>query len=320
MSDAVSAYLAGLELGTPQTHENLCIIPLLAAREAPLEYITLDQALKDRLIEIKEIDEGGSVQNLKVINRSSSKVLILDGEELVGAKQNRISNASFVIPAEAEKVIPVSCIEEGRWRYTSQSFGSTDSMYAAMGRRAKLQDTTSVLRVRRTYQSDQAKVWSTVKRYLGMSGTSSNTDSFVDYHEQRRSDLDSYVSAFKCEKDQIGLVVRINNQLQGMDAFGKRRTWEAVFPKFIRSYAMDAIVRSAVEPASGEAAMMAPEDFIEEISGAPREQFDSIGEGQDLRLETDKVIGAALVLDDTILHLTAFPKAPADGGASADAS
>lgn len=309
MSDAVSAYLAGLVLGTPQIYENLSVIPLLAAREAPLDYLTLDQALEDKLIEIIEVSEGGSVQNLKVINRSASKILILDGEEFVGAKQNRISNASFVIPAESEKVIPVSCIEEGRWRYSSRSFSSTDSMYAARGRRAKLQDTTSVLRVRKDFKSDQSKVWGTVRKYLGLSGTTSSTDSFVDYQEQRRADLDSYVSAFRCESDQVGVLVRINDQLQGMDTFGRARTWKAVFPKFIRSYAMDAIVRAAVEPPSGDAARMAPDAFIRELSDAPRESFDSIGEGKDFRMETDRVIGAALVLDDTILHLTAFPKA-----------
>ena len=321
MSDPVSAYLAGLTLGTPQVHENLSIIPLLASRETPLEYITLDQALRDRLVEIREIDEGGSVQNLRVVNTSRSKVLILDGEELVGAKQNRISNASFVIPAESEKVIPVSCIEEGRWRYSSRSFSSTDSVYAALGRRAKLQDTTSILRVRRDFKSDQMKVWSTVKRYLGMGGTASTTDSFVDYHEQKRPDLDTYVGAFRCLDDQVGILVKINDQLQGLDGFGKRGTWRAVYPKLIRSYAMDAIVRAAVEPLPGEAAKLAPREFIDELSLAPREAFDSIGEGQDLRLETDKVIGAALVLDDSLLHLTAFPKPPSDGaGAAAGAA
>ncbi|HXI02887.1 MAG TPA: DUF6569 family protein [Candidatus Saccharimonadales bacterium] len=316
MSDPVSSYLGGLRLGTPQSHDNLTIVPLIAAAEPALDYLTLDQALRDGAVEISETTEGGSVQNLRVVNRSHSKVLILDGEELVGAKQNRISNASFVIPAGSEKVIPVSCIEEGRWRYSSRSFSSTDSMYAAMGRKAKLQDTTSVLRVRRDFKSDQAKIWTTVKRYLGMSGTSSVTDSFVDYHEQRRTDLESYVSRFRCEDHQVGIVVRINDRLQGLDTFGKHGTWKAVFPKLLRSYAMDAIVRSAVEPPAGEASRMSASEFIDEIAAAPRESFDSIGEGQDLRIETDNVIGAALVLNDALLHLTAFPKSGRDAASS----
>ena len=308
MRDAISAYLSGLKLGARQAHENLTVIPLLATAEAGVEYVTLDEALKHKVIEIREINDGGSVQNLKVINRSRSKVLILDGEELVGAKQNRISNASFIIPEESEKVIPVACIEEGRWRYSSQSFNSTDSMYAAFGRRAKLQDTTSILRVKREFKSDQVKVWDTVKRYLGMSGTNSGTDSFVDYHEQRKADLDGYVSSFKPEPEQVGVMVLINGRLQGLDSFGKKTTWRSVFPKLVRSYAMDAIVRSTVEPAAGPASEMSPEAFLHELTGAPREAYDSAGIGKDFRIETDNLIGAALVLDDHLLHLTAFPK------------
>jgi len=308
LSDAVSAYLTGLRLGSPQTHENLTLIPLLAAREAAVEYVTLDEALRSGLVDISEISEGGSVQNLKVVNRSRSKILILDGEELVGAKQNRISNASFVIPEESEKLIPVSCIEQGRWRYSSRSFGTTDSMYAAFGRKAKLQDTTSQLRVKREFRSDQVKVWDTVKRYLGMGGTSSSTDSFVDYHEQRRADLDGYLAGFRPDPDQVGVMVLINGRLQGMDTFGKKMTWQSVFPKLIRSYAMDAIVRTAVEPAAGPAAELSPETFLQAIAAAPRESFDSVGEGKDFRIETDSVIGAALVLNDSLLHLTAFAK------------
>jgi hypothetical protein len=51
---------------------------------------------------------------MKLINRSKSKVLILDREELKGAKQNRIVNATFLIGPKMEVVIPVSCVEPGR--------------------------------------------------------------------------------------------------------------------------------------------------------------------------------------------------------------
>lgn len=308
MNDPVSTYLSGLRLGPSQTHQNLTLIPLLAAADAAVEYVSLDDALKSGMVDISEISDGGSVQNIKVTNRSRSKVLILDGEELVGAKQNRISNASFVIPEMAEKVIPVSCIEEGRWRYSSRSFSGTDSMYSAFGRRSKLQDTTSMLRVKREFRSDQVKVWDTVKRYLGMSGASSSTDSFVDYQEHQRADLDTYLAGFKAEIDQVGVMVLINGRLQGMDAFGRKITWQGVFRKLIRSYAMDAIVRTSVEPAPGPGAVLSPESFLKAVAEAPRESFDSVGEGKDVRIETDSVIGAALVLNDDLLHLTAFPK------------
>ncbi|MBI3448162.1 MAG: hypothetical protein HY049_04485 [Acidobacteria bacterium] len=308
MSDAVSAYLASILIGSPQVHENLTLLPLLASRETPVEYVSLDDALKSGQVEIAEIHEAGSVQNIKVVNRGASKVLILDGEQLVGAKQNRISNASFIIPEMSERVIPVSCIEEGRWRSTSKSFGGTDSMYAAFGRRAKLHDTTSMLRVKREFRSDQIKVWDTVKKYLGESGTASSTGSFVDYQDAKRGDLDAYLAGFRSEPGQVGVMVLIDGKLQGLDTFGRLITWQGVFRKLIRSYAMDAIVRATVEPAPGARAPLAPQEFLDALDAAPRESFDSPGEGVDIRIETDALLGAALVLRDGVLHLTAFPK------------
>jgi hypothetical protein len=40
-----------------------------------------------------------------------------DGEQLVGAKQNRILNMTVLVAAETEVTIPVSCVERGRWGY-----------------------------------------------------------------------------------------------------------------------------------------------------------------------------------------------------------
>ena len=38
---------------------------------------------------------GGSVPELKVINKAEIPILLLDGEELVGAKQNRVLNTTM---------------------------------------------------------------------------------------------------------------------------------------------------------------------------------------------------------------------------------
>jgi hypothetical protein len=46
---------------------------------------------------ITEVSEGGSVPNLRVINKTPHHVLLFDGEELKGAKQNRILNTTILI-------------------------------------------------------------------------------------------------------------------------------------------------------------------------------------------------------------------------------
>jgi len=70
------------------------------------------------------VSEGGRVPELKMINKSDDKILVIEGEELIGARQNRVVNATFLIPAHAEVIIPVSCVEQGRWAYRSQRFQS----------------------------------------------------------------------------------------------------------------------------------------------------------------------------------------------------
>ena len=43
----------------------------------------LDETLDEELMEVEEVDEEGSVPELRVTNRSPKMILVLDGEELV---------------------------------------------------------------------------------------------------------------------------------------------------------------------------------------------------------------------------------------------
>ena len=62
-------------------------------------------------LQVTEVDESGSVPELLATNTGDEMVLLLDGEELVGAKQNRILNITLLAPAMQDTVIPVSCVE-----------------------------------------------------------------------------------------------------------------------------------------------------------------------------------------------------------------
>src|SRR5262249_7480967 len=93
-----------------------------------LAYQTLDEALAGDTLEITETSEGGSVPLLKVLNRGNEPVFFMAGEQLVGAKQNRILNTSILAAAQCELMIPVSCVEAGRWRYSSPKFASPGTM------------------------------------------------------------------------------------------------------------------------------------------------------------------------------------------------
>jgi hypothetical protein len=107
--------LGSLLAGKPQTHGALTVIPILAPMQAEPGWLTL-AAAGDR-VRITEVDEEGSVPDLKTANLEDLPLPLLDCEQLVGAKQNRILIMTVLVAAQTEVTIPVSCVKRGRWGY-----------------------------------------------------------------------------------------------------------------------------------------------------------------------------------------------------------
>ena len=110
----MSVALPKLRVGDPVRHETLSVFPLFSEPNSNIEYRLSDEALADESLLVEEISEGGSVPDLLVENKGDVRVLFLEGEELVGAKQNRILNTSVLVAAHTKIKIPVSCVEQGR--------------------------------------------------------------------------------------------------------------------------------------------------------------------------------------------------------------
>jgi hypothetical protein len=109
-----------ITVGEPQVFEEVQVFPLFSTRsESAASLLQLDEALENGLAEITEVSDAGNVPHLTVINKSPRDIIIYDGQQLIGAKQNRIVNITVVVAANSTLPIPVSCVEQGRWRYTS---------------------------------------------------------------------------------------------------------------------------------------------------------------------------------------------------------
>jgi len=103
--------LGSILAGKPQTHGALSVITILAPMQAEPEWLTLAEA-GDR-VRITEVDEEGSVPDLHVANPGDLPLLLLDGEQLVGAKQNRILNVTVLVAAQTEVTIPGAGLSRG---------------------------------------------------------------------------------------------------------------------------------------------------------------------------------------------------------------
>ncbi|MCY3943646.1 MAG: hypothetical protein OXG18_07785, partial [Gemmatimonadetes bacterium] len=104
--DLVKTTLSGLTLADPMNHGGLTVFPLASDRSSSLSYLLLEDGLRKDLVSIREVSEGGSVPELTVESRADKPVLIVDGEELMGAKQNRVANLTMLLAARKTTVIP----------------------------------------------------------------------------------------------------------------------------------------------------------------------------------------------------------------------
>jgi len=154
----IESFIETAKLARKQVYRNLTIFPLLAPDGVAPDYLTLEQALEQNLIRVTEVDAGGSVPELKLINSGKQSVLIVEGGELLCAKQNRIVNSSFLVARETERVIPVSCVEQGRWHYRSEKFFYGDKMMHASLRRESQRVVSESVRRGRGYRSDQGRI------------------------------------------------------------------------------------------------------------------------------------------------------------------
>ena len=306
MEQSIQGYLGSLQLGEVQLFKNLTMVPVVSDYDNGLGYITLGEALGAGSIEIREISEGGSVPELRVFNRAGKMVLILDGEELVGAKQNRIVNTTILVAAGCEIVIPVSCVEQGRWNYKSDVFSSKQRVMSPSIRQVKARDVNAFLRSTGQYRSDQSAIWQEVAGLASRRGAVSESMDMDLVFDKEAPVIKEYLEGFALVDRQVGAVFLVNGKVVGMDAFGKAATFSRVFKNLLESYAMDAVDRfeKAIDVGAGK---KAASDVLAAASEAKAETRPSVGLGMDLRLESEKLVGFALEHEGRIVHICLFP-------------
>ena len=107
-------------------------------KEIPDNLKSLDQLFDEKKVKVNEINFDGSVGNIEVFNESYSFLYILDGEAITGAKQNRIAERSVIIAPFSSNVIPVNCVEKGRWNYGyNENFSKSDFVLNPKAREEK---------------------------------------------------------------------------------------------------------------------------------------------------------------------------------------
>jgi len=158
------------------------------------EYLTLSEGLTRQLVSITEIHSAGTVPQVKVTNLAEALLLLVDGEELIGARQNRTLNTSILVAGKTELVVPVSCTEAGRWAYKRAAFADAGHVSPHKLRKAKSDSVTASLLRNLGHKSDQRAVWQAVDCLCASAGTKSPTRAMFDAMAAKAKELDDYLT------------------------------------------------------------------------------------------------------------------------------
>ena len=256
---------------------------------------------------------------------------------------------TILVPGKSETVIPVSCLEQGRWHYrpsggaghrsgpwgaagpaagspteSASAFAACHAKVSPSMRAAASRDISSSLKRGRGFEVNQEMIWDRVKGLSNELGVDSPSSAYLDAAESRRSSIEDLLPRFRPLAGQSGAMVVIGGKLAGAEIAGSPETYAKLHRKILSPYLFDAIVmRAKLETPSGEKADAMAEAMAEEaatagkagrfwlaaISDAPCELRPSVGLGRDFRMESQAIVGGGLENDGRVVYLSAFARA-----------
>ena len=116
ISARVKAVKAGGEEGN-----GFCVVPVLGPSHDEPMYRLLEKETLDA-VNGTETSDSGSVPEMLIENTLDVHVFLIDGQELLGVKQNRILNTTVLVPPKAVLRLSVSCVEQWRWHHEKPYF------------------------------------------------------------------------------------------------------------------------------------------------------------------------------------------------------
>jgi hypothetical protein len=311
--------MLNVSLAPPERHRSLTLFPLVAPGAPELPYSLMADALRGGSLRITEVGSG-TVPELRALNSGESAVLVLDGEQLVGARQNRTTNRSLLLPAKSETRIPVSCMEQGRWHFDSEQFRPTEYNSPTTVRRRAREVEAERAAVGEAVPASalsmaQGQVWDAIEEHSAKLGSRSETGALNDLFATRADDVERWASEYRPAPEQVGLLAFLGGRPLGMDVIGCRTLFARLHDRLVRGYVMDALGSGTRGRTVSRDAAQA---YLARVSAARRVDSPTVGAGRYAVL-AGEVIGGELTDGDRLVHLSAFPAAPrtqrAPGGA-----
>lgn len=257
-----------LVIPTVIQHGGFAVFPIVdtkATKRPKGRYLTLGEALESGALEVKEVDESGSVPTLLVHNKGRHKVLLFVGDVVTGGKQDRVITEDLVLePTDEPVAVAVNCVEQGRW---SGSAG----IHFGYGGKAEAD------LIRTLGEKDQSTTWTKVAELNAQKAKATGAPGLTPESGTYRASLESEAvdeqinearKAIDTELDEIdgvvGLVLALDGEVDSAELYAHPQLFEKAQVGLVDSYAREAFGRDLLEkrrsaPTPSEAAQFVRE-------------------------------------------------------------
>ena len=288
--------LPPLAIGAASRQGPVTVLPLFTTPARRLHYQLGTDAVSRGVLEVRE---GGGVDRLDARNRGSDRVFILEGDHLIGAKQNRIAIATAMIAGKARVTLPAACVERGRWQGTSMRFGSDASVAPAALRRIVRHSVTASVLAGRRHAADQDQIWATIADQQRALHVTSPTAALSHTYSFKAHDIGVAAARVPHPAGATGVALGLGGELLSIDLFDSAHTCGRYWTRLVEGAVLDSLsVR--VAGTIGEADVRR---VIDQLGASGWTECAPVGEGRELRAGRASLSASALVVDDCLVHL-----------------
>jgi ARG and Rhodanese-Phosphatase-superfamily-associated Protein domain len=295
-----------LEIGEPQVLGGLFVFPLRStAADTDIEYVPGPEALARGVARVGELDPP-QVPWLEVHNEGNAPVLLIEGECLLGGDQNRTLNVSVLCAGRASTVVPVACVEAGRWGNRKVVTSSPRNTPGDLRRRKTISMIEGYGGVRSENQlpsrhGDQRQVWDDVEDYAARYVVASATRSLADVQARIEPTINELLGRLRVAPTQTGAVYASCGRVLGADFFDRPATCGRYLPAIVGGYLFDAPDRESEKVTLDEV-----ERFLTDLAGSEHYESDAVGLGTEVRIQGGDVVAIGVGIDNQLVHLAAF--------------
>ena len=286
-------------IGKPKTRLGTTIYPIFLPDNSPKNIkIATDDLIVSEL-------ESASVPQIQVHNPTDSPLLIPAGKVLSGGRQTRTVNVSILVAPGSTIVIPVSCVEAGRW-HGEHRFEDSKRFASRRVRMEKQRSVARNVKNLRTKMSDQSAVWSSIDAEMASRHLSSDTRSFL-YAEESMNDEKKRFTAVQellnegPEPLQNGIAIAQGDEVVSVEMFASPDALKSSYEALIRSAIFDSPDKKVKSPSEG-----AVQKFLDQILSAETTEATGVGLGTEYHIGNDKFVAHALAYEGKFLHANAF--------------